>query len=92
MSDTLDRDEDALKVVNERAQNTGRTVGAGDFSEPARFTLELEAVNRRPQAQWGAAVSNDRNVRTPRVTLKLVNEFRDESDKCATTADPTKCV
>jgi hypothetical protein len=74
MRTTLDLDEDVLQAVKELAEVRGLTAGKV-LSELARKGLEPAA---RPAVRNGVPLLPRRPAGAPKITMKRVNELRDE--------------
>jgi hypothetical protein len=75
MRTTLDIDDDVLQAAKELAALRGKTAGQV-ISELARQALSPAAA---PRVRNGVPVLPRRPAGTPRPTMKLVNELRDEA-------------
>jgi hypothetical protein len=76
MRTTLDIDEDVLQAAKELAAARGRTAGQV-LSELARAGLQPPA--RAARVRNGVPLLPSRTAGTPRPTMKLVNELRDDA-------------
>lgn len=76
MRTTLDIDLDVLQAAKELAELHGRTTGQV-LSELARKGLEAPAAKERTRN--GVPLLPRRAAGAPRLTMKFVNELRDEA-------------
>lgn len=77
MRTTLDIDDDVLQAAKELAELRGRTAGQV-LSDLARKGLSGLSHPRRATVRNGVPVLAPRRAGSPKPTMKLVNELRDE--------------
>ena len=77
MRTTIDLDDDILQAAKELASGRGLTIGRV-VSELARRGLTQPAVGSQPALRNGVPLLPPRQPGTPRATMKLINDLRDE--------------